>query len=293
MSCFRLIQAERANFPISLMCRLLRVARSGFYSWQARRESLRSREDKQVLIEIKAAHTRSRGTYGAPRVHRELMASGNQLGLRRVARLMRENQIAGVARRRFKVTTDSKHSDPVAENILDRAFRPSAPGKAWVADITYIRTWEGWAYLAVVIDLFSRKVVGWSLATHMRTELASDALEMALGRAVTREDLLHHSDRGSVYTSHDYQKMLHRVGITASMSRKGNCWDNAVAESFFATLKKELVYLNHWPTVSSLKLAVVEYIEVFYNRLRRHSSLGFLCPVDFERLWRAQNPLAA
>ena len=196
---------------------------------------------------------------------------------------MKKNRITGTPPKRFKRTTDSAHGLAVADNILNREFTVDAPDKVWVTDITYVRTWEGWLYLAVIIDLFSRRVVGWSMATHMRTSLVTGALDMALGLRQPSSDILHHSDRGSQYASHDYRDALRAQGISCSMSRKGDCWDNAVAESFFATLKKELLYRRPWPSVRKARGAIAEYIEVFYNRQRKHSTLGYVSPAQFER----------
>lgn len=280
---FRFIEVEKANFPVSLMCRVLRVSRAGYYAWRVRKPSARARSDEKLTIEVKAAHRASRGTYGSPRVHRELSAQGLTVGRHRVARLMRICALAGKRRRRFRITTQSNHVHPIAENALERRFEVEQPNQAWVTDITYVWTLEGWLYLATIIDLYSRRVVGWSMSKRIDQALTLRALSMALKARTPRSELMHHSDRGSQYAAHAYRKMLDAHGITCSMSRKGNCWDNAVAESFFATLKVELVYESIFRTRAQAKAAIFEYIEVFYNRVRRHSSIGYVSPLEFER----------
>jgi putative transposase len=278
-----LIAAERAWYPVALMCRCLRVSRSGFYAWVKSTPSDRSAVDSKLSERIREIHAKSRGTYGSPRIHKELQAQGYDVGHKRVERLMRENGVAGRFARRRCTTTVRDEADPVAENILDRQFKSDAPNRVWVGDITYIRTLEGWLYLAVLIDLFSRRVVGWSMADHLRTELPMGALEMALGNRNVETGLLHHSDRGCQYTSGDYQKALSRSGLTCSMSRAGNCLDNAVAESFFGTAKIELFYDQPIPrTRAAARAAIHDYIELFYNRERRHSTIGYVSPVEFE-----------
>ena len=265
------------------MCRQFEVSRSGYYARKTRTPSARQREDAVLKEAIKKSHKKSRQTYGSPRIVDDMKEQGFDVGRRRVARLMAEEGITGTPRKRFKRTTDSKHNHDIADNILDREFTVEAPDTVWATDITYVRTWEGWMYLAVVVDLFSRRIVGWSMATHMRTELVLGALNMALGRRAPVPRLCHHSDRGSQYASHDYRDALRKNNIVCSMSRKGDCWDNSVVESFFATLKKELIYRRPWATVKSVREAIVEYIEVFYNRKRKHSTLGYFSPAEFER----------
>jgi len=287
------IEAEKANFPVALMCRQLEVSSSGYYAWKKRRPSRRAQEDAVLVEKIKQVHQESRGTYGSPRILDDLKEEGFEVGRRRVARLMQENGITGTTPKRFKVTTDSSHDFPVAANILERDFGQDAPDTAWATDITYVRTWEGWLYLAVVIDLFSRRIVGWSMATHMRAELALDALAMALGGRLPQPKMVHHSDRGSQYASHDYRDTLRDNGIVCSMSRKGDCWDNAVVESFFATLKKDLIHRRPWPTVRAARAAIAEYIEVFYNRKRKHSTLGYVSPAEFERQFEQEMAVLA
>ncbi|RYZ12768.1 MAG: IS3 family transposase, partial [Myxococcaceae bacterium] len=279
---FAFIDAKKALYPVAVLCRHLGVSRSGYYAWEKRPESERKRRDRALHLEVAAVHQESRGTYGAPRVHAELKARGQRVARKRVARLMRQAGLRGRARRRFVRTTDSVHGHPVAPNTLERNFQPGQPHRAWVGDITYVWTDEGWLYLAVLLDLFSRKVVGWAMGERIDRGLVLSALDMALlGRPAPQ---LHHSDRGSQYASEDYRQLLEARGIGCSMSRKGNCWDNAVAESFFSTLKLELVYITRFKTRESAKQSLFEYIEVFYNRKRRHSALGYVSPVEYERM---------
>lgn len=276
-----------------VMCKALEVSRSGYYASIGREPSKRAREDAQILEEIQDAYAESRGTYGSPRIHVELQARDFQVGRHRVARLMRENGITARFKRPFRRTTDSDHSLAVAANHLDRNFTVDGPDKAWVTDITYVWTEQGWLYLAIVLDLFSRRVVGWSMAEHLRTDLVLGALNMALGQRVPSSALIHHSDRGCQYASHAYRDILAKHGIQCSMSRKGNCWDNAVAESFFGTLKTELVHRTRWLTRLAARTAIFEYIEVFYNRKRRHSHLDYISPVNYETLHESGHELAA
>jgi putative transposase len=289
---FAFIAGEKAAFPVTVLCRTLAVSRAGFYAAQARPPAARARADAQLAVEIAAIHGESRQRYGSPRVHAELRARGQGVSRKRVARLMRHRGLAARRRRRFRVTTDSRHAFPVAANVLARQFAAPAPDTVWVTDITYIPTGEGWLYLAVILDLCSRGIVGWAMSERITRQLPLDALGMALGRRRPSPGLLHHSDRGSQYASGDYQTHLARHGFVGSMSRRGDCWDNAVAESFFATLKVELVHDALWPTRAAARGAVFEYIEVFYNRQRRHSSLGFLSPLAFERQWHQQHRAA-
>jgi len=279
---YRFIGAEKTNYPITILCRVMRVSPSGYYAFMHRGPSARALANQQLLAEIKEIHVASRGTYGSPRMYRELIARGHAASPGRVERLMRTNGISARRKRRFKVTTDSKHNMAVAENTLDREFTVDAADHKWAGDITYIWTREGWLYLAVILDLFSRRVVGWAMDRHMDRRLVLSALDMALMVRDPSENLLHHSDRGSQYASEDYRKRLSAAGITCSMSRKGNCWDNAVVESFFGTLKQELVYRCDFETRAEAKAAIFEYIEVFYNRWRRHSYLGYISPAEFE-----------
>lgn len=265
------------------MCDALGVSRSGYYAWSARKGLSRREESNRVLLtEIREVFRLGRGTYGSPRVFQELRCRGRRVGKNRVQHLMRQEGLQAVVRRRYRRTTRSDHDLPVAPNLLDRHFEADRPNRSWATDITYVWTLEGWLYLAVVIDLFSRRVVGWSMADHMKTDLVMNALTMALGNRLPEGELLHHSDRGSQYASFRYQKALDHHGITCSMSRAGDCLDNAVVESFFGTLKSELIHRQTWTTRDSARAGIHEYIEVFYNRVRRHSTLGYRTPAEFE-----------
>lgn len=265
------------------MCRVLQVSKSGYYAWRNRKPSPRAQENQILSQQIQQIHQNSRGTYGSPRIHASLGAKGFQVGRQRVVRLMAKLGISARPRRKFRVTTDSEHPLPIAENLLNRDFTTPEPDRAWVADLTYIWTSEGWLYLAVIIDLFSRRVVGWSMAEHLRSEVVLSALDAALGQRQSAEaGLLFHCDRGSQYASRDYQATLHQAQITCSMSRRGNCWDNAVAESFFGTLKTELIHPRIFSTRTIARTVIAEWIEVFYNRQRLHSTIGYVSPVQFE-----------
>jgi transposase InsO family protein len=274
------IRDNAAAFPARIMCEVLGVSRSGYYAWASRPESARAAEDRALAGEIRAAHADSRGRYGSPRVHAELRAHGRRVGRKRVARLMRGMGLSARRRRRFRRTTDSAHPFPVAPNLLGRDFAAAAPDRVWLADLTYLRTAEGWLYLAVVLDLFSRRVVGWAMAGHLGHELALAALDMAIARQRPAPGLTHHSDRGVQYAAHGYRRRLREHGMLCSMSRKGDCWDNAPMESFFATLKGELVeareheYLTH----EEARADVFQYVEGFYNRRRLHSGIAYLTP---------------
>jgi len=276
------IEAEKANYPVAVLCRVLGVSRSGLYRWRARGPSRRAMSDRELLTEIRQIHEQSRGTYGSPRVTAELRARGHRVGHNRVARLMRANDIRAKRRRRFCRTTDSNHTQPIAPNRLNRQFNADEPNRVWVSDITYVRTGQGWLYLATVIDLFSRLVVGWSMSKHIDHVLACNALSMAIGRRRPGTGLLHHSDRGVQYASAEYQELLRHHGMICSMSRKGDCLDNAVAESFFSTLELELLDHFQFTTREQARAVIFEYIEVFYNRRRRHSTLGYLTPSEYE-----------
>jgi transposase InsO family protein len=280
---FAFIAREKAMFPIDLLCLVLGVSRAGFYAWQGRPVAARRREDQRLAVHVAAAHTASRGRYGSPRVHQELRAQGHPVGRHRVARLMREQGLRARPKRRFQRTTDSQHELPVAANVLDRQFAVATPNTAWVSDITYLWTRQGWLYLVVILDLFSRRVVGWALRNRITRELAVEALTMALAHRQPGPGLVHHSDRGSQYASADYRAVLDAHGIVISMSRRGNCWDNAVAESFFSTLKMELAHEADWATHADAYRDVFEYLEIFYNGQRQHSVLGYLSPIAFER----------
>ena len=279
---FAFIAAEKAMFPVRLLCRTLQVSRAGFYAWQARPPAPRVGADERLGLEIAAIHAESRHRYGSPRVHAELVDRGCRTSRKRVARLMRVRGLAARRRRRFRVTTQSRHPFPIAANVLARQFARPAPDTAWVTDITYIPTGEGWLYLAVILDLCSRCAVGWAMRERITDDLTLAALGMALARRRPPRGLLHHSDRGSQYASHAYQDVLAQHGIVGSMSRRGNCWDNAVAESFFATLKVELVHDAAWATRTAARTDLFEYLELFYNGRRRHSALGYLSPRAFE-----------
>jgi putative transposase len=268
------------------MCRALGVSRSGYYAWLTRKPSAAEVRREELTEEITTIHAEVKGRYGSPRIHAELVSRGHECCVNFVAQVMREAGIAAKTKRKFKQTTDSDHALPVAENVLDRQFDPDEPNTSWVADVTYVPTREGWLYLAVVEDLFSRAVVGWSMDATMTSRLVVDALEMALTRRLTLKgssDLIAHSDRGSQYAGEHYQRRLLEERIACSMSRRGNCWDNAPMESFFASLKKELVHHEDYATRAEARASIFEYIEAFYNRVRRHSSLGYVAPAEYER----------
>jgi len=283
---FEWIHSRRDDYPLSVMCDALGVTRAGYYAWAKRRESPpgpREARRQELASGIRSAHERSRCTYGSPRVYHQLKAEGVSVCENTVAKVMREQGIRSKVKRRFRVrTTDSAHAHPVAPNVLGRDFSAEAPDRKWAADVTYVATGQGWLYLAVVLDLCSRKVVGWAMADHLRAELCTDALEMALGRRGTPCGLIHHSDRGVQYACGQYRDLLRSQGITCSMSRTGDCYDNAAVESFFKTLKAELVYHEHYATREQARRSVFEYVEVFYNRQRLHSSLGYMTPERFE-----------
>jgi transposase InsO family protein len=264
------------------MCDALDVSKAGYYFWCDRPCSEQEKQRDLLTVQIEIVHAEVKARYGSPRMHAELLDRGHDCCVNTVARLMREAGIAAKTKRKFRHTTDSNHSQPVAENLLDRQFEPAAPNQKWVADMTYIATREGWLYLAVVEDLFSRMVVGWSMDATMTSRLVVDALEMAVVRRLPGSDLVAHSDRGSQYASEHYQRLLSSNGITCSMSRRGNCWDNAPMESFFASLKKELVHDEDYVTRAQAKASIFEYIESFYNRVRRHSTLDYQSPASFE-----------
>ena len=280
---FAFIQENLAEYPTDLACDVLEVSRSGFYAWRGRSPSARQQRHEDLSAKIQAAHIQNRRVYGSPRVHRVLVAAGERVSENTVANIMRENGLRAKIKRKFVPrTTNSSHDWPIAPNVLDRQFAPTAPNRTWACDITYIPTDEGWLYLAGVIDVGSRRIVGWSMADHLRTELVADAMEMALARRQPAKGLLHHSDRGVQYASDAYQRLLQGHRIAVSMSGKGDCWDNAVMESFWATLKTELVHNEHYVSREQARRSIFEYIEVFYNRKRLHSSLGYVSPEAFE-----------
>jgi transposase InsO family protein len=279
---FAFIHVEKASYPVAVLCTVLRVSRSGYYAWCSRKPTERERDDARLGREIVAAHRKSRGTYGSPRVHRELRARGVRVGKKRVERIIRQHGIAAKRKRRFRRTTDSRHPYPIAPNVLERQFDAELPNTAWVTDVTYVWTLEGWLFLAAILDLCSRRVVGWATSATNDRQLAFDALERALRSRKPPTGLIHHSDRGSPYASDDYRAGLSRHGLVASMSRKGDCWDNAVAESFFATLKGEVLDHENYATRGAAAAAIGDYIDNFYNPIRRHSSIGYVSPIEFE-----------
>lgn len=280
---FAFIKANLGSFAIRPVCRVLEVSVSGYYAWLKRPESQRATRRAALAEKITVVHQNNRSIYGSPRVYKALKAEGEAVCENTVARVMQEHQIRPKTKPKFiPRTTDSNHQQPVAQNRLDRQFKAELPNQKWAVDITYIPTDEGWLYLAGVLDLCSRKIVGWSMADHMKTDLVSDALTMAIVRRGPHPGLLHHSDRGVQYASDAYQHLLQVHGMQSSMSGKGDCWDNACAESFWATLKKELVNHEQYATCEHARQSIFEYIEVFYNRQRLHSSLGYLSPEAFE-----------
>jgi putative transposase len=281
VSRYRFIAAEKASYSVALLCRVLQVASSGYYAWRHRGPSRRSHANAQLTKEIRAIHERSRGTYGAPRIHAELHDQ-QPVSRKRVARLMRAAGLAGRPPRRFRRTTTP---DPTVQlnDLVQRDFTASGPDQKWFADITYVRTWEGWLYLAVILDAYSRKVVGWAMADHLRTELATAALQMALTTRRPQPGLIQHTDRGSQYTSSTYRGLLTAHQVRQSVGKPGTCGDNSVAESFFATLKTELIYRHIWPSRRVAKSAIFDFIAGWYNQHRRHSTLGYLSPADVER----------
>jgi putative transposase len=279
---FDFIAAKEVAFPVATMCRVLGVSPSGYYACKSRPPSKRVADDARVAAEIAAAHRASRGIYGSPRVHRELQAKGVKVGKKRVERLMTEKGLRGRSKRRFVRTTDSKHDNPIAPNVLERRFEATTPNEAWVGDVTYIATAQGWLFLAVLLDLFSRRVVGWATSDTNDRALALAALDHALQNRRPRPGLVHHTDRGSPYASDDYRTALTQRGIVASMSRTGDCYDNAVAESFFASLKAEWVDHEDYADHDVGRASIGEYIDRFYNPTRRHSHLGYVSPIEFE-----------
>lgn len=279
---FRFIHQHRGRWPVAVMCDTLAVSTAGYYAWRGRPVSARRQRRDALTAHIRTVHAQVKARYGSPRMHAELVARGHGCCVNTVARLMRRAGIAAKTARKFRHTTDSDHDRPVAANVLDRQFDPAGANEAWVSDITFVPTREGWLYLAVVEDLYSRMVVGWAMDARMTSRLVVDALGMAVQRRLPGADLLAHSDRGSQYASDHYQQLLARHGITCSMSRRADCWDNSPMESFFASWKKELVHHEDYQTREEAKASIFEYIEVFYNRVRRHSALGFKSPAEYE-----------
>jgi len=282
---YQFIEDHRDQYPVTLMCQVLEVVRSGYYQWRKQPLSRRKMADLLLLTHIQDIFVESRATYGSYRIQAELAEQGLRCSRKRVARLMRENNLTPKTVRRFRVvTTDSNHQLPVAPNRLNQEFTADRPDKIWLTDITYVPTAEGWLYLAVVLDLYSRRIVGWAMAASLHRQLVIEALQMALAARQPPPGLLHHSDRGSQYASDDYQVLLTKARMVGSMSRKGNCYDNAPVESFFGTLKTELVFHQQYVTRAQARLDIFEYIELFYNRFRRHSALGYKSPVKYEAL---------
>ena len=286
---YAFIAAHQHEFPIKRMCEVLCVSESGYYAWRKREPSQRRREDEALGKQIEDAYSKNREVYGSPRIHAELKEQGMHCGRKRVARLMRERGINAKPRRRKMKTTDSQHNNPVAPNLLNRDFTADAPNTTWVADITGIQTREGWLYLAAIVDIFSRLVVGWAMGKERDEYLVTKAGVMALEQRHPRAGLMHHSDRGSQYTSQGYLALLQGHGIQVSMSRKGDCYDNALMESFFGTLKEECVEHQTYQTRAEARTSVFEYIQVFYNRQRKHSSLGYVSPITYEQMKGATN----
>jgi putative transposase len=281
------VQAEKANHRVNVMCRALKVSKSGFYGWRDRAPSARARADALLSEKIVRIHRDSRQTYGAPRIHFELRTLGVRCARKRVARLMREADLFGCGGRRRKVRTTLRSQTeriPLAPDLVKRNFTPEAPNRLWVADITYVRSWEGWLYLSFVLDTYSRRVVGWSMANHLKTDLVLDTLNMAIYNRRPAPGLIHHSDRGSQYTSVEFGSRLKEAGLLPSMGSVADAYDNSMAESFVSTLKRELIHRHSWPSRQMARTAIFEYIETFYNPRRRHSALGNLSPLEYEEV---------
>ena len=275
---------EKANFPVVVLCQVLQVSRSGYYDYQNRKARPDGPDRQRLIVKVRAIHFSSRQTYGSRRMSKALKEDGEAVGRYQARTLMRQAAVAVRRKKHFKVTTDSRHDDPVALNLLNRKFEVGTPNRVWAADITSLWTEEGWLYLAVVLDLFSRKVVGWSMSSQMKAGLVGDALRMALLIRKPDRGLIHHSDRGSQYAGQDYQALLSEYGMICSMSRKGNCWDNAVAERFFRSLKSDQTEHRRYATREEAKKDVIDYIEMFYNSRRYHSYLGYVSPAEYEKL---------
>jgi putative transposase len=280
---FRFIEDRRADYPVRILCDVLEVSPAGYYAWRSRPESRRSTANRQLVNDIKRVYRDAYGRYGSPRIHIELKAQGRGVSRGRIERLMRRHGIRAImARPRWVRTTDSRHDLPIAPNLLDRNFVAPAPNCVWLADITYVETDQGWLYLATVMDLYSRRIVGWAMADHLRTELPLAALRMAIAAKQPGPGLIHHSDRGVQYAAGDYRKVMQSAGFQASMSRKADCYDNAPMESFFHTLKTELVHHRHYATRQEARREIFAYIEGFYNQTRRHSTIGYISPIEME-----------
>jgi Transposase and inactivated derivatives len=279
---FALIEAEKAHYPVDVLCDVLDVSRSGFYAWKRRPPSARARRRASLATEIAATHRKSKRRYGSPRIHRALRAKGERVSRKTVERVMREEGIVARKKQRFRRTTDSNHPHPIAPNLIQRQFTPTKPNQVWAGDVTYIATAAGWAFLAVLMDLCSRRIVGWAVSTRNDTDLALAALRRALHGRLVPVGLVHHTDRGSPYASDTYRRALDERGIIPSMSRKGDCWDNAVAESFFATLRVELLDEENYSSPATAEASISDYIEGFYNTERLHSHLDYVSPITFE-----------
>jgi putative transposase len=280
---FRFIEDRRADYPVTILCDVLGVSAAGYYAWRSRPESRRSAANRILVDDIKRVHRDTSGRYGSPRIHIELKAQGRGASRGRIERLMRHHGIRAIMARPRRVrTTDSRHNLPIAPNLLARNFTATAPNRIWLADITYVETEQGWLYLAAVMDLYSRRIVGWAMADHLRAELPLAALRMAISTQQPGDGLIHHSDRGVQYASADYRKVMQSAGFQASMSRKADCYDNAPMESFFHTLKTELVHHRHYATRQEAARDIFAYIEGFYNRTRRHSAIGYISPIEME-----------
>ena len=288
MSCFRFIAAEKASYPISLLCRMLGVSRSGFHAWERRGPSQRDLADAWLGERIGEIHRESRETYGARRVHAALRHRGVRVGRKRVERLMRLLGLSGLVPKRYRRTTIRVPGVRVADDLVDRDFAASGPNQLWCADIKYVRTWQGWLYLGAVMDCYSRRIVGWSMRPDLEAELVVDALEMAVTRRRPKPGLVHHSDQGSQYVSLRFGECCREIGIHRSMGSKGDCFDNAVAESFFATLEKDLLRRRSYATRQEARTAVFDYIETFYNPIRLHSTLGYHSPIEYEKMINEQ-----
>ena len=274
--------ARTSGFPTAWMCRRIGVSTSGFYDWKSRQPSEHQRRDEELKLKIKAYFQRSEQCYGSPRIYDDFVADNEKVSRKRIARLMRELELYGRPPKRWKKTTQSKHNEGYAPNLVKQNFRVNEPNKLWMADISYVRTWAGWVFLAVVLDAFSRRVVGYAVDDHLRASLAVDALKMATQRRQPAPWLIHHSDRGVQYASEDYKQALKQIRAKRSMSDTGNCFDNAVVESFFSTIKQELIYRHSWPTKKGVAQEISEYIDGFYNSRRRHSTIGRISPIDYE-----------
>jgi putative transposase len=281
---FRFVEENLGTIPIERLCRIMNISPRGFRAFRSRPISQRQRKDMVLLAHIREQHHLSLGSYGRPRMTEELKELGLEVGHRRVGRLMRQNSISVIRTRKHKVTTDSNHKFNIAPNLLNRNFTADRPNQKWVVDISYVWTREGWLYLAVVLDLYSRRVIGWAVSNRMKRDLAIRALNMAIALRRPPKGCIHHSDRGSQYCSHDYQKILRQHGFEVSMSGKGNCYDNAAMETFFKTIKAELIWRHSWQTRRAVEVAIFEYINGFYNPRRRHSALGWKSPLAFERI---------